>query len=182
MPHHSEIVRDRGGEYGHSLLAKRLDNDSRKQVAPSLNLISDVRVALNQWHVVTLTYDGQISTVYLDGEKIHSKTWEQAWLPHPSDPYLCVFNGAGASPFNGYIDDLTLWNRSMSQGEIRALSFLDRGLNGIVVPRGLFMQSQFFASMNSSTGSVVHLGNPLPGSTTTGNDNSRELNSTLCSY
>jgi hypothetical protein len=73
--------------------------------------------------------------------------------------------------------DLTLWNRSMSQGEIRALSFLDRGLNGIVVPRGLFMQSQFFASMNDSSYASFGPGNPLLGSTVMGIDNARELNS-----
>ena len=67
-----------------------------------------------QRHVLTLTYDGLHSTVYLDGEKIHSKTWNNAaWLPHPSNPHLHVFNCQGCSPFNGYIDDLTLWNRSL---------------------------------------------------------------------
>jgi len=73
---------------------------------------------------------------------VHEKMWNSSkGLPHPSDPYLCVFNGAGASPFNGYIDDLTLWNRSLTQGEIRAMNYLDRGLNGIVVPRGPYSQS-----------------------------------------
>ena len=47
--------------------------------------------------------------------------------------------------FNGYIDEMTLWNRSMNQGETRALRFLDRGLNGIVVPRVLFIWSLFLS-------------------------------------
>jgi hypothetical protein len=127
-----------------------------------------------QWHVVTLTYDGQHSTVYLDGEKIHSKTWTQSfWLPHPPSPYLCIFGCAGDSPFNGYIDDLTLWNRTLGQGEIRALDYLDRGLNGIVVPRGLFFQSQFFSNLNTTTFSQS---SPVVGSTVMGNDNPLELN------
>jgi len=48
-------------------------------------------------------------------------------------------------------DDLTLWNKTLTQGEIRALNYLDRGLNGIVVPRGLFFQSQFFSNLNTTT-------------------------------
>jgi hypothetical protein len=87
-----------------------------------------------------------------------------------------VHEHGGSCPSSRHLDDLTLWNRSLSQGEIRALNYLDRGLNGIVVPRGLFMQSEFFASMNSSDGSAFHPGNPLLGSTIMGNDNPRELN------
>jgi len=58
---------------------------------------------------------------------------------------------SGNASFNGYVDDFTLWSRSLGQGEIRALNYLDRGLNGIVVPRGLFFQSQFFSNLNTTT-------------------------------
>jgi len=127
----------------------------------------------NQWHVVTLTYDGQHSTVYPDGEKIHSKTWSQTWLlPHLSSPVLCIFGCPGGSSFNGFLDDLTLWNRSLSQGEIRAMNYLDRGLNGIVVPRGLFFQSQFFANLNTTSFSYS---SPIVGSTAIGNSNPLDL-------
>ena len=56
--------------------------------------------------------------------------------PVPREPVRLQLSWRGT--FNGYIDELTLWNRSMSQGETRTLRFLDRGLNGIVVPRVLF--------------------------------------------
>jgi hypothetical protein len=82
---------------------------------------------------------------------------------------------SGDSPFNGFLDDLTLWNRSLSQGEIRAMNYLVRGLNGIVVPRGLFFQSQFFVSLNDT--STFGSGNPLMGSTAMGNGNPLELHS-----
>jgi len=120
------------------------------------------------------TYNGTHSVVYLDGEKIHDRDWgSQKGLVHASGAFLRVFNGAGASPFNGYIDDLTLWNRSLGQGEIRALNYLDRGLNGIVVPRGLFFQSQFFSNLNTTSFSYL---SPLIGSIVMGNDNPLELN------
>jgi hypothetical protein len=70
-------------------------------------------------------------------------------------------------------DDLTLWNKTLTQGEIRALNYLDRGLNGIVVPRGLFFQSQFFSNLNTTTFSQS---SPVVGSTVMGNDNPGELN------
>jgi hypothetical protein len=100
-------------------------------------MVCGVTLPPNEWHVVTLTYDGLHSTVYLDGEKIHSKTWAQAfWLSHPLSPVLCVFGCPDDSPFNGFIDDLTVWNRSLSQGEIRALNYLDRGCSWSTRPRG----------------------------------------------
>jgi len=86
---------------------------------------------------------------------------------------ICVFHRPSDSPFNGYIDDLTLWNRSLGQGEVRALNYLDRGLNGIVVPRGLFFQSQFFSNLNTTAFSQS---SPVVGSTVMGNDNPGELN------
>jgi hypothetical protein len=131
-----------------------------------------------EWHIVALTYDGMNAYVYVDGEKVHSNeglSVDPIGLSHPSSPQLCLFYCTGGTPFNGYMDDLTLWNRSMSQGEIRALNYLDRGLNGIVVPRGLFFQSQFFVSLNDT--STFGSGNPLMGSTAMGNGNPLELHS-----
>jgi hypothetical protein len=79
----------------------------------------------------------------------------------------------GDTAFNGFIDDLTIWNRSLSQGEIRALNYLDTGLNGIVVPRGLFFNSQFFSTLNTTSFSPS---SPIVGSTAIGNLNPLELN------
>jgi len=128
----------------------------------------------NQWHVVTLTYDGLHSRLYLDGEKVHEKTWGSTkGLAHPPDPDMFIGRCPGGVQFNGYMDDLTLWNHSLGQGEIRALNYLDRGLNGIVVPRGLFFQSQFFSNLNTTSFSGS---SPIVGSTVMGNDNPGELN------
>jgi len=80
---------------------------------------------------------------------------------------------------DGYMDDLALPNRSMSQGEIRAPNYLGRSLNGVVVTRGLLMQSEFFANLNTTN--FTYSPHPHPGSTTLVNDNPRRLNSSLCS-
>jgi len=60
---------------------------------------------------------------------------------------------------------------------IIGLDFPDRGVCAVVVPRGLFFNSGFFESMNSSDYSAFGPGNPLIGSMIMGNDNPLELNS-----
>jgi len=79
--------------------------------------------------------------------------WSYQGLVHLPNSSLCIGQCLGGVLFNGYIDDLTLWNRTyaFADWEVLANVYLDRGINGIVVPRGLFFQSQFFSNLNTTT-------------------------------
>jgi len=48
----------------------------------------------------------------------------------------CVHEDGGKCSISRQFDDLTLWNRSLGQGEIRALNYLDRGCSWSTRPPG----------------------------------------------
>ncbi|MEM2129704.1 MAG: LamG domain-containing protein [Candidatus Bathyarchaeia archaeon] len=85
------------------------------------NSINDL--TLNQWHFVVGTYDGFVAKLYIDGQLKASRQGSYTIL-HDNTP-LCisreitqpVYDG-----FNGIIDEVRIYNRALSDQEIKALS------------------------------------------------------------
>jgi hypothetical protein len=78
------------------------------------------RLTLEQWHHVTVTCDGRELLLYRHGKAVSSV----ACIPVSSSPALRVWIGVGGEGpglWEGRIDELALFNKSLSPEQIRAL-------------------------------------------------------------
>jgi hypothetical protein len=79
-------------------------------------------ITANDWHFAALSYDNNIMTFYLDGQ-LQGSTLVTIGNGFYDTPF-----GIGADPgygtpenfFNGIVDDVRIWNRSLSQADIQA--------------------------------------------------------------
>jgi hypothetical protein len=78
-----------------------------------------------KWHFVVGTYDGNTIQLYVDGTQIGSgSTWPGSLeyvLANSNDFYIGNYPGCADHEFVGAIDEVTVWNRALSSGEIAAL-------------------------------------------------------------
>jgi hypothetical protein len=83
---------------------------------PSSNSYS---IQLNKWQHVAVVYDGLYSTFYVNGSSQGKFTWDATGPIMKNTNNLYVGNRAGNDrQFNGIIDELKIWNRTLSQAEI----------------------------------------------------------------
>lgn len=84
----------------------------------------------NIWHHIAATYNGSEIRLYIDGELEQSSTAFSGDLPlnyfnlTVGRNYTTYFS---SNHFDGYIDELMIWNRSLTTGEISALYILGKG-------------------------------------------------------
>jgi hypothetical protein len=113
---------DLGGDYKGKTGRGKLGLESSRGGVASDRVLDD-----NQWHFVAATYDGKTAHCYVDGvEKAHpvknpgplkKSTWD-----------LCIGNsvveyGTGEFlAFDGLIDEVRIYNRALSAGEIKLLA------------------------------------------------------------
>jgi hypothetical protein len=78
-----------------------------------------------QWHLAVGTYDGSNVRLYIDGVQVGSGT---AWsgtleylLPSSNDFYIGNYPGCQPRWFLGDIDDVDVWDRALSAGDVKAL-------------------------------------------------------------
>jgi len=69
----------------------------------------------NQWHHIVITNNAGTATFYVDGKIDNSYTGAPGYNPDN------IGNDAGSETFNGKIDQLLVWNRSLSASEIYEL-------------------------------------------------------------
>jgi hypothetical protein len=84
-----------------------------------------VLVKTNQWYHVALTYDGNTTKMYIDGQLKDSKTRSGPFTPNAYDVYLGKSNSS-IYPYylNGVIDEIRIYNRALCSGAIQQLSNL----------------------------------------------------------
>jgi len=78
-------------------------------------------VTANMWTYVTTVYDGSEQILYKDGVKVYSRNQTGA-MGSTSNKFLLAARGSG-SPYNffgGMIDEVRIYNRALSDSEIRA--------------------------------------------------------------
>ena len=81
-------------------------------------------ITLNDWHFVSLTYDGQNEYLYLNGTLVGSQVGTNALstLGISGLSFGVSFQANGYwRPFNGDIDNSGLWNRALTECEIQDL-------------------------------------------------------------
>jgi len=84
------------------------------------NLASTASVADGKWHHIVGTYNGTTQTVYVDGVG-NSQTVSGSIRTNSDISTIGVFNGGASSKFTGLIDDVRIYNRALSVGEVSQL-------------------------------------------------------------
>ena len=94
-------------------------------------LTSSTTVAPGQWHHVAATYDGNIKgqgvnmKIYLDGVLIATKSGVHSNMSNSSHPVWIGANPNNASdrPFDGVLDEVSVWKTALSESEIQQIMF-----------------------------------------------------------
>ena len=84
-------------------------------------------VPLNQWILLTGTVDGNIAKSYLNGQLINTATLSRTFICNTNEPLtigMHYYNGVPSMytyPFTGIIDDVRIYNRALTETEVKAL-------------------------------------------------------------
>ncbi|MCX8159297.1 MAG: LamG domain-containing protein, partial [Candidatus Pacearchaeota archaeon] len=85
---------------------------------PFTTALGPTNICDNNWHHVLLTYNGTNASFYVDSILRSSATGTNSnW--GSTITYLFIAHNPGSLPFNGTIDEIRIWNRSMNISEIR---------------------------------------------------------------
>lgn len=81
------------------------------------------RVPANQWSHVAGTYDGRHIRIFVNGRLEGTNEIKQAYTPSPLPLRIghAAFAMENKRKFDGQIDDVMVWNRALSEQELRAL-------------------------------------------------------------
>jgi hypothetical protein len=71
------------------------------------------------WHLVTVTYDGAVGKLYVDGALVASDTFTAP--PGTNYPLFVGRYYGGGYGWNGSIDEVRLYNRALTAAEVAAL-------------------------------------------------------------
>ena len=66
------------------------------------------------------SFDGTTGTLYRNGEPVASNAWSLGTDTEAAVVFGCSQNGGG-NPFNGALDDIRIYNRVLTEGEILCL-------------------------------------------------------------
>ncbi len=80
----------------------------------------------NEWHHVACTWDGQNIRVYVDGVLIGGPTAKTGTMTDNGNQLRIGSDATHALPFSGKIDDVRLYNRALSDGEIKQLYLMGK--------------------------------------------------------
>lgn len=88
---------------------------------PGEDLISPFPVMLNKWHQIIGIYDGNEQKIYLDGVKIASKKETRSINMSYASLIVGRHHNHYGHRFIGNIDELRIYNKALSQAEIKFL-------------------------------------------------------------
>jgi len=124
---------------------------------------SGIMVLDNNWHLVTMTWNGTEQDLYVDG--VLGSAIPISGTLDISGSYIASQNGA--APFKGEIDEVSIWNKSLTQIEIQNQF---NATNGSIVTNNykLPILSHDNSSLDNGNG-VTRLGNTVSDTLINGN-------------
>ncbi|MBR9676848.1 LamG domain-containing protein [Candidatus Woesearchaeota archaeon] len=95
----------------------------------SNDILSDNSLNDGEWHHFVGTYDAIVNlTMYIDGQKQSDTTPPSAACPPDDGVNIIIGKRAGnVVPFNGSLDDIAIWNRSLTASEVQNIYQLQVG-------------------------------------------------------
>jgi len=97
-----------------------------------LRVETEQPVALNQWHHVAVSYDGNMKAkgvrIYLDGveQKLKVLCDQHLWPIDHKAPFRIGAGGGKEYRFQGSIDDVQVWNRELEPAEAAAVALTEK--------------------------------------------------------
>lgn len=89
------------------------------------NLPAGNSLQTGKWYMATMTWDGSTVRSYLNGQVLGTKAFTSTGLVNYTSKPTIIGADFGASPttsnFNGQLDDIRMWNRTLSAAEILQL-------------------------------------------------------------
>ena len=79
---------------------------------------SQDKLELNKWHHVAGVYDGSEAIIYINGEFDSKKAFEGN-LKHNDENFWMGARNVGGLQYNGLLDELRIYNRGLSQDEVK---------------------------------------------------------------
>ena len=79
---------------------------------------SAAKLELNKWHHVAGVYDGAEAIIYINGEFDSKKDFDGN-LKHNGENFWMGARKVGGLQYNGLLDELRIYNRGLSQNEIK---------------------------------------------------------------
>lgn len=75
----------------------------------------------NEWFHLVATYDGTVKRLYLNGVQIGSQNWSGTicYADNPTFRIGTSYNVSADRSWVGSLDELSIWNRALTQAEIR---------------------------------------------------------------
>lgn len=89
-------------------------------------LTSTGAVNLNEWNHVITTFDNGDKTIYINGKFAGSNTGGSP-IYNNNEQLIIACNYQGQYCFDGFMDELAIWNRSLSASEVRNLYSAQKG-------------------------------------------------------
>jgi len=109
-----------GADPGYKIYLRAADNYVVTLSAGGVFFNSTLAADLNAWNYVAFVADGMQRKLFLNGEW---EVWDESSLPVSSSNPLYVGNSpAGARHFQGMIDEVTIYNRALSEPEVRYIA------------------------------------------------------------
>ena len=82
--------------------------------------LSSSNLELGVWNNISMTYDGSAVRLYLDGNIVFEKL-QPDYFPSDWMGYFYIGKRAdGEEQFNGYIDEVSIWNSALTQQQIQS--------------------------------------------------------------
>jgi len=76
---------------------------------------------LDQWYHIALTRSSDTLKIFVDGELLGVEVINNLFVPNPSAP-LTIGQAEGLGYMNGMIDEMTIYNRALSEAEILTIA------------------------------------------------------------
>jgi len=85
--------------------------------------ISSFEINLNEWHFISLTWDGNIVKIYIDGEadELSFLNYSGELTPNNSSLFIGVDSPGAIEYFHGCLDDIRIYRRGLNEEEINLL-------------------------------------------------------------
>jgi hypothetical protein len=123
----------------------------------------------DHWHHVVIVCDTSMLTAFVDGLNIGSTNWSGDFVMNPAAP--SSIGTEGAYYFSGLIDDVMIFNRSLSADEVLTLYQLIPQVFAPSAPENLTVDTAFSNEINLNweysspniTGFLIKRRGPLPG-------------------
>lgn len=82
---------------------------------------TSINIADNNWHFVVCTYDNSFAKIYIDGELSATSSTGSGLIYYQTSSFAVACRTGGGNYFNGSLDEIGLWGRSLTDTEVTTL-------------------------------------------------------------